>query len=135
MFAFRSIYLEEPKKADMVQILTEEHGESSTTVNPPRLVKLVYDLVEQGRFTLTKTVVDVGAGEIVSSKTFPGQCQTSYTTEEFSLFYDTCVSSDMFKAALEEFILPENFKITIDPWPYGNLAHETWRECLVDDLC
>ncbi|EMR67847.1 putative copper amine oxidase protein [Eutypa lata UCREL1] len=122
VFAFRSIYIEEPKRTDLIQVLIAEHGGPSTTVEPPRLVKLIYDVIKQDTFTLTETVVDVEASEIRNTKAFPRHCQTSYMTEEFSLFYDACVSSDMFKEALEEFIIPENFKITIDPWPYDRLA-------------
>ena len=120
VFSFRSIYIDEPKKADLVEILVAEHGGPSTTVKPPRLVKLLYDVIKHGVFTLTETIVDVGSGELLSTKTFPAHCQTSYIPEEFELFYDACVSSQMFKDALEEFTLPENFEITIDPWPYGN---------------
>ncbi|RYP22164.1 hypothetical protein DL765_001812 [Monosporascus sp. GIB2] len=117
-FAFRTIHVEEPKKTELVQILIAEHGGHSTTVRPPRLVKLLYDVIKNGKFTLAETIVNVEAGEICNTKTFPEHCQTSYTAEEFGLFHDACMSSDIFKEALSEFILPENFKITIDPWPY-----------------
>ncbi|RYP90898.1 hypothetical protein DL770_002975 [Monosporascus sp. CRB-9-2] len=120
-FAFRAIHVEEPKKTELVQVLIAEHGGPSAAVRPPRLVKLLYDVIENGKFTLAETIVNVEAGEICNTKTFPEHCQTSYTAEEFGLFYDACMSSDMFKEALNEFILPENFKITIDPWPYGGL--------------
>ncbi|KAK7756667.1 hypothetical protein SLS62_001505 [Diatrype stigma] len=120
VFSFRSIYVEEPKREDLVQVLAAEHGGPTTTVDPPRLVKLLYDTIKQDTFTLTEAVVDVEAGELHSTKAFPQYCQTSYMSEEFSLFYDACVSSAMFKEALEEFELPDNFEITIDPWPYGN---------------
>ena len=120
VFAFRSVSIEEPGKADLVEILVAEHGGTATTANPPRLVNLIYDVINQGVFTLTETVVDVGAGRVHSTTTFPEHCQTSYTAEEFKLFQDACVSSETFKDALNEFTLPDNFEITIDPWPYGN---------------
>lgn len=119
IFSFRSIYIEEPKRADLLEVLAAEHGGPPTTVDPPRLVKLLYDVIKHGVFTLTETIVDVGVGKVRSTKTFPAHCQTSYTPEEFALFYDACVSSEMFKDALAEFTLPENFEVTIDPWPYG----------------
>ena len=120
VFAFRSVSIEEPGKADLVEILVAEHGGPSTKASPPRLVNLIYDVIKEGVFTLTETVVDVGTGKVHSTATFPEHCQTSYTADEFKLFQDACVSSEMFKDALNEFTLPENFEITIDPWPYGN---------------
>ncbi|KAI1500041.1 copper amine oxidase [Biscogniauxia marginata] len=118
---FRSVHVDEPKKADLVQFLVAEHAGQSSTVLPPRQVNLLYDVIKDGKSQLMETTVDVDAGKIIDTKTFPAYCQTSYTAHEFALFYDACISSDMFKAAMEEFILPDNFNITIDPWPYGGL--------------
>jgi primary-amine oxidase len=44
---------------------------------------------------------------------------TNLRSGEFAQFQDACVASDMFKDAMSEFTLPEGFKVTIDPWPYG----------------
>jgi primary-amine oxidase len=87
-------------------------------------VKVLFDQVKDGVPRLTETVVDVEAGEIRSSKTFPAYCQTSYTAAEFGMFHEACVSSEMFKEAMDEFSLPENFTVVIDPWPYGGLDPE-----------
>lgn len=118
-FAFRSIYLEEPAKADLLPVLIAEHGGPAASKVPPRLAKLIYDTVRDGTVTLTDAVVDLDAGKVRSTRSLPPECQTSYTAEEFGAFYDACVSSDMFKEAMEEFALPEHFQVTIDPWPYG----------------
>ncbi|KAI0011419.1 copper amine oxidase [Xylariaceae sp. FL0662B] len=118
---FRSGYLDEPSKADLTRFLVAEHEGRSPEVLPPRRAKFLYDVIKDGKFQLTETIVDVGASAVQSTKTFPAHCQTSYTAQEFAIFHDACVNSDMFKAALDEFILPENFTITIDPWPYGGL--------------
>jgi primary-amine oxidase len=36
------------------------------------------------------------------------------------LFQDACVESPLFKDAMAEFVLPEGFSVSIDPWPYGS---------------
>ncbi|KAI0204088.1 copper amine oxidase [Astrocystis sublimbata] len=118
---FRSILLDEPKRDALVEFLTAEHAGETPTVTIPRQVTVLFDRVQDGVPQLHEEVVDVEAGEIRRTKSFPAYCQTSYTTPEFSTFYDACVSSDMFKDAISEFTLPEGFEITIDPWPYGGL--------------
>ncbi|OTB02854.1 hypothetical protein M426DRAFT_322279 [Hypoxylon sp. CI-4A] len=117
---FRSALFDEPKKADLTQFLIAEHEGRVPEFTPPRQVKLLYDVIKDGKIPqLTETIVDVDAGTIQSTKAFETRCQTSYTALEFSMFHDACISSELFKSALEEFTLPENFTITIDPWPYG----------------
>ncbi|TGJ79706.1 hypothetical protein E0Z10_g9047 [Xylaria hypoxylon] len=118
---FRSIYLDEPKKDDLVQFLIAEHAGQSPKTTPPRQVTVLFDRVEDGAPRLTEAIVDIGAGEISRIRSFPPYCQTSYTAAEFSVFHDICVASEMFKEALEEFSLPEGYVVTIDPWPYGGL--------------
>ncbi|KAI0154251.1 copper amine oxidase [Xylariaceae sp. FL1272] len=121
---FRSAYFDEPKREELMQYLAAEHAGEKSPTTPTRRVKLLYDVVQDGVFQLTETIVDVEAGQIYASKEFAPRYQTSYTMPEFAMFQDACVSSDMFKEAMEEFELPENFKITIDPWPYGGLDPE-----------
>ncbi|GAP90217.2 putative copper amine oxidase [Rosellinia necatrix] len=118
---FRSIYLDEPKRDDLVQFLLAEHGGQAPVNTPPRQATVLFDRVEDGVTQLMEAIVDVEAGEIRRHKTFPAYCQTSYTATEFGHFQDICVASEMFKKAMEEFSLPEEFAITIDPWPYGGL--------------
>ncbi|KAI0395579.1 copper amine oxidase 1 [Xylariaceae sp. FL0594] len=122
---FRSIYLDEPRRDDLIPYLAAEHaGENPTTI-PARQVKVQFDLVKDGVPQLHETVVDVDAGEVQRTKSHPPYCQTSYTMPEFSMFQEACVSSEMFKEAMEEFELPEHMTVTIDPWPYGGLdPHE-----------
>ncbi|KAI1140636.1 copper amine oxidase 1 [Hypoxylon sp. FL0543] len=116
---FRSAIFEEPKKDDLISFLAAEHEGRVPDLVPPRQVKLLYDVIRDGKAQLTETVVDVDAGAIRSTKAFESRYQTSYTALEFGMFQEACVSSEMFKSAVEEFILPDNFVITIDPWPYG----------------
>ncbi|GAW23735.1 hypothetical protein ANO14919_133110 [Xylariales sp. No.14919] len=118
---FRSIYVDEPKKDELVQFLVAEHAGQPPQAVPPRQVTVLFDQVEDGAPRLTEAIVDVGAGEISRIRTFPAYCQTSYTAAEFGVFHDICVASEMFKEALDEFSLPEGYVVTIDPWPYGGL--------------
>ncbi|KAI1176469.1 copper amine oxidase 1 [Nemania sp. FL0916] len=123
-FFFRSIYVDEPKRDGLAQFLAAEHAGETPKTTPPRLVKVLFDHVKAGVASLCEDVVDVAAGEVRRSKTFPAYCQTSYTAAEFGMFYDSCMASDMFKEAMDEFSLPEGFTITIDPWPYGGLDRD-----------
>ncbi|KAI1077456.1 copper amine oxidase [Whalleya microplaca] len=118
---FRSASVDEPKKADLAKYLIAEHEGRSPESPLPRQVQLLYDVIKDGKFQLTETVVDVGAGLVKSTKTFPPHCQTSVAPQEFALFHDICVNSDLFKDALKEFTIPDHLTITIDPWPYGGL--------------
>lgn len=44
-----------------------------------------------------------------------------FHSEEFGIFPEICINSDLFKEAMSEFAIPDTFVITIDPWPYGGL--------------
>ncbi|KAI1812162.1 copper amine oxidase 1 [Poronia punctata] len=121
---FRSIYIDEPKRDDLIQFLAAEHAGEKPAITIPRQVTVLFDLVKDGVPTLTETIVDVEAGEIRRTKSFAPYCQTSYTLAEFGMFQEACVNSDMFKEAMEEFDLPEHMSVTIDPWPYGGLDPE-----------
>ncbi|KAK8123067.1 Primary-amine oxidase [Apiospora sp. TS-2023a] len=121
---FRFTYLEEPKREELVKYLAAEHqvGNTATLPNLPRMVKFVYDVIKgPGEHTLADAVVDIDSGEVVHKQTHPTESQAGYAPFEFAQFQETCANSDMFKEALKEFELPENFTITIDPWPYGGL--------------
>lgn len=53
---------------------------------------------------------------------YPLSCTlTVRNRAEFGEFQEACVSSDLFKEAIKEFEIPENFTLAIDPWPYGGL--------------
>ncbi|KAI1445571.1 copper amine oxidase 1 [Annulohypoxylon stygium] len=118
-FFFRSAIFNEPKREELTVFLAAEHEGRVPETIPPREVHLLYDVIKDGQAQLHETVVDIDAGTIPSVKAHELRCQTSFTALEFGKFQEACVSSEMFKKALEEFTLPENFVITIDPWPYG----------------
>ncbi|OLN96628.1 Copper amine oxidase 1-like protein 2 [Colletotrichum chlorophyti] len=119
---FRSIFLHEPKKVDLVPFLQAEHAGKLTeeTPRPPRRAKVQYDVIDGGKSPeYIQSVVDLQTGKEVDRVVAPPYFQTSYLPDEFAVFQDACVASQEFKDAMAEFSLPENFAITIDPWPYG----------------
>ncbi|KAI1824969.1 copper amine oxidase 1 [Xylaria intraflava] len=121
VFFFRSIYENEPTRDELAQFLAAEHAGQVPETTPTRQVRVLFDRVKDGVAQLTEMIVDIEAREVRRSRTFPAHCQTSYTAAEFAMFHDLCVASDMFKKAMEEFTLPDNFTLIIDPWPYGGL--------------
>lgn len=132
---FRSVYVDEPKKEDLVQFLIAEHGGQSPRTTVPRQVTVLFDRIENGVPRLHESIVDVRTKEIRRTRTFPAYCQTSYTAAEFGEFHDVCVASEMFQEAIKEFSLPEGFVVTIDPWPYGGLDPDEDVPRYMQGLC
>ena len=66
---FRTISLQEPTKAELVQFLQLEHSESLTTntPRPRRLARVQYDVIDKSKIPkYTESVVDVERKERVS---------------------------------------------------------------------
>ncbi|KAK1480407.1 copper amine oxidase [Colletotrichum cuscutae] len=119
---FRCIFLQEPKKEELVPYLQAEHARKLTdeTPRPPRRARVQYDVIRSGkRPEYTQSVVDLKTGRELDRTVAAPHFQTSYTPDEFGIFQDACVASQIFKDAMAEFSLPENFTVIIDPWPYG----------------
>jgi primary-amine oxidase len=82
---FRSVYLEEPLRAEVVRFLTAEHdgyqaAKASLEVTLPRLVKCLYDVIRSPEeHQLSDAVVDLRSGEIVQHIEHPSHCQSSFT--------------------------------------------------------
>lgn len=65
---YRAIFLQEPKKAELVPFLQAEHAETITdeTPRPPRLARLQYDVIRTSKLPEhTQSVVDLGSGKEV----------------------------------------------------------------------
>jgi primary-amine oxidase len=65
---FRSIFTEEPRKADLVPFLEAEHSGQLTlrTKRPARLARIHYDVIQDDKtHDYTESVVDVEAGKEV----------------------------------------------------------------------
>ncbi|KJK85431.1 Copper amine oxidase [Metarhizium anisopliae BRIP 53284] len=118
---FRQINLEEPSKESIIPYLEAEHAGSLTadTPRPARQAHVEYDLIKVDRHDLVRAVVDLDAAKVVRSDTASPNSYPYFTTDEFTQFFDHCMASEMFKEAMTEFVLPEGFELSIDPWPYG----------------
>ncbi|KAJ1335801.1 primary-amine oxidase [Microdochium nivale] len=116
---FRIIQLFEPTKADLVDFLTAEHAGTTPASVPARQAEVLFDVIKDGQAQLTELVVNLDSSSIAETRSFPSAALTGLTLWEFGQFQDACLASDIFTEAIKEFEIPENFKITIDPWPYG----------------
>ncbi|KAK2784871.1 hypothetical protein FQN52_008807 [Onygenales sp. PD_12] len=125
LLQFRSIYLQEPSKAELTGFLAAEHGGSlsSSFPRPPRLAAVHYDLVHPNkRHDYVESVVDLNLRMDINRQIFDSSNQPSFTTDEFRQFTDACMASPLFKEAMSQFKLPEGFVVEIDAWPYGGLG-------------
>ncbi|CAM1506276.1 Fc.00g059170.m01.CDS01 [Cosmosporella sp. VM-42] len=126
---FRSIYLDEPKRAELVPFLEAEHaGDVSQATRPPRQALVEYDVVTPDRHDYSRAVIDVVTGEVASNEIVEKTAQPYFTVGEFSQFQDACMESELFRDAMSEFSLPEGFNVVIDPWPYGGQDNPAGEE-------
>lgn len=70
---FRSIYLREPKKEELVLYLELEHAEklTSESARPRRLAQVEYDAIKTKVPEFIRTLVDVATGEVVEHDAIP----------------------------------------------------------------
>ncbi|KAI9750798.1 MAG: protein transport protein bet1 [Chaenotheca gracillima] len=119
---FRYLALEEPPKDELVKFLKLEHDGDlkENSPRPARQARVHYDVVyDDKRHEYRESVVDVDSGKETYHEIIDKMHQPSLTMEEFRQFQDACVESKLFKDAIANFKLPEDFVVTIDPWPYG----------------
>jgi primary-amine oxidase len=78
---FRGIWVEEPKKSELVPYLESEHLGNITeqTVRPVRLARLQYDVIKDGVHEYTQSLVDVVTGKEVQREVAKPSQQTSYS--------------------------------------------------------
>ncbi|PFH57768.1 hypothetical protein XA68_14595 [Ophiocordyceps unilateralis] len=126
---FRSLYLEEPPKAELIPFLEAEHAAVLTDHDsrPRRRARVEFDVVRPGVSIFTCAVVDVEVGKIDSMRTAENEAYPSFTPNEFALCEQVILNSPLFQEAMSRFSLPEGFRIVIDPWPYGGLAERNPR--------
>lgn len=78
---FRSIFLNEPKKADLIPYLEAEHAGILTDSfqRPPRCAALEYDIVTSDVHEHVRAVVNVETGEVVRSDSAEPTMKPYYT--------------------------------------------------------
>ncbi|RCI12257.1 hypothetical protein L249_0746 [Ophiocordyceps polyrhachis-furcata BCC 54312] len=126
---FRSLYLEEPPKAEMIPFLEAEHAGSlkHDTPRPRRRARAEFDVIGTSHCVFTCVIVDVETGEIVSRRTADGEAFPSFTPTEFEICERVILDSPLFKEAMASFSLPDGFRVVVDPWPYGGTAERNPR--------
>lgn len=78
---FRALFLQEPKRAELVPFLQAEHAGLVTneTPRPPRRAKLQYDVIKSGKAPeYTQSVVDLKTGQEIERTVAAPHLQTSF---------------------------------------------------------
>ncbi|KAI9894915.1 MAG: hypothetical protein M1814_000135 [Vezdaea aestivalis] len=121
LLQFRSLFLEEPPKAQLQRFLEAEREGSTRLQHPPRVARVQYDVVHKnGAHDYSEALIDVASAEVTWRQIVDSDYQPSFTMDEFVAFQDACASSHLYKDAIAEFDLPKGFIVTTDPWPYGS---------------
>ena len=135
---FREIYLREPDKELMKAFLDLEHAGKLNldTPRPPRLAKVQYDIIKPGKtFEYHEAAVDLGKKCIAFHEVIDTVHHASLTVWEFRTLVEACEKSDLFNDAIKEFELPANFKVIIEPWPYGGADKDEENRRYFQGLC
>ncbi|PFH56838.1 hypothetical protein XA68_15930 [Ophiocordyceps unilateralis] len=134
---FRTIYLLEPPKADVLPFLALEHAGNVTrsTPRPARLAQARYDVIGGSQAAeYHESVVDLGAGQRVSHQVIPTEHHAGLTVFEFKKLLECVKASSLFNEKLSAIQLPPGFELVVEPWPYGapdlNDGHTRLFQCL-----
>ena len=77
---FRSLYLNEPKRAELAPFLAAEHaGDLSKARRPPRQALIEYDVVTPDRHEYSRAVVNVVTGDVASKEVVERTAQPYFT--------------------------------------------------------
>lgn len=78
---FKSVFLEEPKRIDLVPFLAAEHDGtlSDKTQRPPRQALIEYELVGKEFYQYTRTVVDLTTEKIIEKEKIERSSLPYYT--------------------------------------------------------
>jgi primary-amine oxidase len=119
---FREIFLQEPEKEVMKAFLEAEHtgrpGQSPSSKRPPRLAKVMYDIIGDDRIPeYNESIIDVEQKKRVRHEVVGKEKgQASLTLWEFADLVEACKQSEEFQKAVAEFQLPEGFELVVEPW-------------------
>ncbi|KAI5457652.1 copper amine oxidase [Mariannaea sp. PMI_226] len=120
---FRTVYLLEPPKAEVLPFLDLEHAGKVTesTPRPPRLAQARYDVIKPGskRPEYHESVVDLRTRQRVNHQVVGTEHHASLTMYEFDILVDVIKNSALFQEKVNNLKLPEGFELIVEPWPYG----------------
>lgn len=119
---FRQIFLREPPKSEVFAFLELEHSGKLTdnSPRPARLAQVWFDVGARDKDAeYVEAVVDLASRKITGTAGHGIGMHSSLVMDEIRAVADAAARSELFKAKLAEFDLPEGFEAVVEPWPYG----------------
>ncbi|RDA87768.1 hypothetical protein CP532_2464 [Ophiocordyceps camponoti-leonardi (nom. inval.)] len=119
---FRTIYLLEPPKAEVLPFLALEHAGKVTrsTPRPARLAQARYDVIGGSKAAeYHESIFDLTASKVVSHDIIPTDYHAGLTVFEFKKLVECVKASPLFQEKLRTIKLPPGFELVVEPWPYG----------------
>ncbi|KAH7383139.1 copper amine oxidase [Cadophora sp. MPI-SDFR-AT-0126] len=114
---FKSITLQEPKKADLVPFLAAEHaGQSTPTIERRSFV--VYYLRNTNK--LHEAVVSLSQGKVESNVRLGPNVHSNADGDEIIRVEQIALEDEQVKAEIAKLKLPEGTVVISDPWIYGS---------------
>lgn len=151
VLSFRSIYLEEPPKGELIKFLAAENA-GKDAARPRRTALVQYDVIGSDRIPqYHESIVDLDQDKRISLVVLDKSQHASLTLYvralmeaigcsqchrwEFDTLVEVCKASQMFKDVCAEIELPEGFEIIVEPWPYGGPLPEEENRRYFQGLC
>ncbi|TGO73773.1 hypothetical protein BELL_0332g00030 [Botrytis elliptica] len=114
---FKSITLEEPKKAELVPFLAAEHS-GSALPKIDRRSFVVYYIKNTDK--LHEAIVNLSAGQVESNVRLGPNVHSGADSEELVAVELIALEDEGVKAAIAKLQLPEGTVVVCDPWIYGS---------------
>ncbi|CAD6442153.1 92037083-fbfe-43d0-a3a1-22c901f4ee68 [Sclerotinia trifoliorum] len=127
LVSFRTIFLEEPPKAELQKFLEIEHNGdlNASTVYPKRVARVMYDVIGGSKIPkYQESLVDVEEGVEISREIVDTKHHARLTLTEFDDLVKAAWASSLFKEAVSELHIPEGFEVVVEPWPYGGTIED-----------
>ncbi|GJN68177.1 copper amine oxidase 1 [Purpureocillium lilacinum] len=135
---FRSIYLLEPPKSEVVPFLDLEHAGKlkASTPRPARLAQVRYDIIGGAKAAeYHESVIDVSSSKRVKHDIVGTEHHASLTIFEFQKVVECVQNSKLFQERFKTIQLPPGFELVIEPWPYGGPDQEDGDTRFFQALC
>ncbi|KAH8898240.1 copper amine oxidase [Thozetella sp. PMI_491] len=135
---FRTIYLLEPPKAEVVPFLELEHAGKLTgdSSRPSRLAQARYDVIGGSRVPeYHESVIDINTLHRVGHNVIGSEHHASLTIFEFDVLVKAIQESPLFQEKMKSIKLPPGFELVIEPWPYGGPDVEDGSTRFFQGLC
>ncbi|KAF7958424.1 hypothetical protein EAE96_001972 [Botrytis aclada] len=127
LISFRTIALEEPRKAELQEFLAIEHAGAldASTPYPKRIARVTYDVIGSSKIPqYHESLVDVEESVEVDREVVSESHHAMLTLGEFDELVKAVWASPVFKEELAQLSIPEGFEVVVEPWPYGGSMTE-----------